>query len=288
MEDSAQLMKRGLAANIAARGWLETNYYQLGSDYRQSGNSNDLLSYMTQMGGAPILDYALNYAPGDGTPLARLGYASYLASWALVNSSTPETDYGYWYKGKKSDGAASWHFNPQKYTRSDVFANQGQPRGGLPIDGEIDNGFSDALLGASTVVIADPVFGLIALGGEVSRADGAMRIALHDGVEERLIVRTARSKLDISLDRDGFDTSSEPVIIHDSGGIDFILESRYRQSHVTTLTVQGAFEGRYEITSEGSSQEVVVAAPSRKLVVPLSVHGVRSRVIVRRLDDSKS
>ena len=60
-------------------------YYQLGSDYR--GNLTYLLSYMSQMGGWSILDYGLNFA-ADPTDYLRLGYASSLSSWALVNSGT--------------------------------------------------------------------------------------------------------------------------------------------------------------------------------------------------------
>ena len=45
-----------LLLNMSDRGWLETTYYQLGSDYR--GNLTYLLSYMSQMGGWSILDHA--------------------------------------------------------------------------------------------------------------------------------------------------------------------------------------------------------------------------------------
>ena len=40
-----------LRLNMSDRGWLETTYYQLGSDYR--GNLTYLLSYMSQVGHPP-------------------------------------------------------------------------------------------------------------------------------------------------------------------------------------------------------------------------------------------
>ena len=35
-----------------------------------------------------------------------MGYASYLSSWALLNSGTPESNYGYWYPGQANDEGA--------------------------------------------------------------------------------------------------------------------------------------------------------------------------------------
>jgi len=135
-------MENEIAANIAARGWLETNFYQLGSDLRQHGNSNYLLSYMTQMGGWSILDYALYYAK-DPEKYMRLGYASHLGSWALMNTGTPATNYGYWYPGRENDGAAAWAYGPEKYFRT--WAGPSQARGAWAYDGEIDSGFSGVL-----------------------------------------------------------------------------------------------------------------------------------------------
>ena len=96
-------MERQIQANIAARGWLESSYYLLGSDYRGGGNTDYLLSYMTQMGGWSIVDYALYYSD-DPTTYLRLGYASFLASWALINSGPHESNYGFWYPGAGCGG----------------------------------------------------------------------------------------------------------------------------------------------------------------------------------------
>ncbi len=83
-EQAENFMERQMAYNIACRGVLEPAYYWYGSDYR-STNATYTMSYMSQMGGWAILDYALKYAD-DPYALLRLGYGSVLSSWALVNA----------------------------------------------------------------------------------------------------------------------------------------------------------------------------------------------------------
>lgn len=53
-EDSRVFMERQLAAGLCVRGWLETNFYQLGADFG--------VSYMAAMGGWGVLDYGINFA----------------------------------------------------------------------------------------------------------------------------------------------------------------------------------------------------------------------------------
>ena len=43
---------------------------------------------------------------GFPTDYLRLGYASSLSSWALVNSGTPESGFGHWFPSANNDGAA--------------------------------------------------------------------------------------------------------------------------------------------------------------------------------------
>ena len=86
-----KFMNLQLRLNMSDRGWIEPTYYQLGSDYR--GNLTYLLSYMSQMGGWSIVDHALHFAT-DPTDYLRLGYASSLSSWALVNSGTEASGCG--------------------------------------------------------------------------------------------------------------------------------------------------------------------------------------------------
>jgi hypothetical protein len=70
-----RFLEKQIRANIADRGWLETAYYLLGSDYRAGMGGSYTLSYMSQMGGWSVLDYALHYA-GQPAEYLRLGYAS--------------------------------------------------------------------------------------------------------------------------------------------------------------------------------------------------------------------
>jgi len=96
-------------ANLACRGVLETNYWSLGSDFRGCGSASYTLSYMSQMGGWAVLDHALHYDPDPADHL-RLGYASLLSSWALMNTGDAASGYGFWTPGAKHDGTAGWGF----------------------------------------------------------------------------------------------------------------------------------------------------------------------------------
>ena len=89
------------------------------------------------MGGWSVLDYALNFATNPA-PYLRLGYASYLSAWALVNSGTPESNYGYWYPGKANDGAAGGGFEPSANGRMWLVPSATLGRGSWFFASEID------------------------------------------------------------------------------------------------------------------------------------------------------
>ena len=172
-----------LLLNVSDRGWLETTYYQLGSDYR--GNLTYLLSYMSQMGGWSILDYALHFA-ADPTDYLRLGYASSLSSWALVNSGTEESGYGYWFPGKANDGAAGGGFMPDPIGRA--WIGKEMTRGAWYYSAEEDVGYAGALRSNATIVADDPVFGELAYGGVLSRSGNSVRVLARDGLRARFHV----------------------------------------------------------------------------------------------------
>ncbi|HEY3391284.1 MAG TPA: DUF5695 domain-containing protein, partial [Lacipirellulaceae bacterium] len=111
LEVAQRFLERQIAANLFCRGCIEPAYYLLGSDYRGSGGNSYTLTYMSQMGGWAVLDYALHFA-ADPSAHLRLGYASYLSAWALMNTGTPESNYGYWYPGEANDGGAGGGFEP--------------------------------------------------------------------------------------------------------------------------------------------------------------------------------
>jgi hypothetical protein len=118
---------------------------------------------MSQMGGWAVLDYALNVAR-DPSPYLRLGYASYLSAWALMNTGTPQSNYGYWYPGEANDGAAGGGFEPASYGRT--WLGQPHHRGSWNFSSEIDLGYCGALRTAATVLADDPIFGRFCFGGE--------------------------------------------------------------------------------------------------------------------------
>ena len=71
-------MENQIACNVACRGLLEPAYFWYGSDYR-GNNMHYTLSYMSQMGGWALLDYACYHAQ-DPFGILRLAYGSLLLS----------------------------------------------------------------------------------------------------------------------------------------------------------------------------------------------------------------
>ncbi len=261
--DGINFMERQLQANIALRGAVEPAYYYLGSDFRGKSDSYTL-SYMSQMGGWSILDYALHYS-NDPADYIRLGYQSYLSSFALINSGTPETNYGYWYPGKENDGASGWAFEPQKYANPWIQKQQG--RGPWFYDGEIDLGFGGATRMAATVVTNDPVFGMVAYGGDLVKKNGTLNVVPKDGLRRRFFFRDGTNKIDIELNRDGFAKGTTVVLGAKGNLVKFDLENRTSDTHVVNITLAG-LKGSYTVTVNGIQQKktFVADAPS---VIPI-------------------
>ena len=191
-------MEKQIRANLADRGGLEPTFYHMGSDVRQEGDCEYLLSYMSQLGGRSVLDYALNYAgrrdgaeedpyPDETTSLwMRTGYASYLSSFMLINTGT---DYP-WYGGEINRGAAGWAFEPLRKGRT-FFPNFHDVNNApWPYDGEIDNGFIGAMRTSCSVYYRDDVFGFVFLGGHTEEiAPGKVRLVPADGLRQRFYFR---------------------------------------------------------------------------------------------------
>jgi hypothetical protein len=209
---SQRFLELEMQANIFCRGWLEPAYYLYGSDIRGSGGNSYTLTYMSQMGGSSVLDYALYHAT-DYAPYLRLGYASSLSSWALLNSGTPESNYGYWYPGKENDGGAGGGFEPAPYGMT--WLEQPHHRGSWYYACEIDLGFCGALRGARTVLADDPLFGRICLGGDVRSANGSVEVVPKDGVRRRFHALIANQRLHVTLDQARF-ASNRPIVVGES------------------------------------------------------------------------
>jgi hypothetical protein len=279
-KDAEAFLVEQMRLNLSCRG-QEPAYYYLGSDFRGNAGASYTLSYMAQMGGWAVEDYALNFAK-DPIPYLRLGYASYLSSWALLNSGTPESNYGYWYPGQANDGGASGGFEPAALGRA--WLGNKQVHGAWWYDGEIDLGFSGALRTAATVVSDDPLFGLIAYGGDLERSGGSVRVVPKDGLRTRFYIVRGASRVQITLDRDGF--AKDQVVAFDDSlrQIDFQLENRGGGQHDSTLHLQGLPAGSYRMSVNGVTLSTLQIQAGESHDVKLRVRAATStRVTIGRL-----
>lgn len=281
-------MKSQLAANLACRGWLETSYYHLGSDFRASGSGGYCLSYMSQMGGWAILDYALEFAE-DPSEYLRLGYASLMSSWALVNSGDEESNYGYWFPGKLHDGTAGWGFCPQKVGQEwnrgcwDKEAG-GVQRGIWPVCGEIDHGLTAGVEAACTIVYEDPIFGMTVYGGTINDKKDRVEVYTCDGVRQRFYFIRDGVRLHVFLDRDGFDMEKPVMIFEGLEQICFQLESRNEDSHKTRLAIQGLPRGSYKVLVDSKTLQTLQINDGQEAVctVPVSAGTKVINVTIRK------
>lgn len=241
--------QRQIVANLFCRGWLEPAYYLLGSDYRASGGNAYTLSYMAQMGGWAVLDHALHDAP-EPHALLRLGYASFLSSWALLNTGTEQSGYGYWYPGKANDGGAGGGFEPAP--NGLTWLDQPHHRGSWYYACEIDLGFCGALRAARTILADDPVFGRVCHGGLWHEEDGALTIVPRDGVRRRIHARLAGRRLDLELRAGRF----VAVRLGADGGITASIEGWAEGAHGVVLDVRGLASGRWRVSTATGSRVV--------------------------------
>jgi hypothetical protein len=279
-DDAYRFMEMQMKCNIACRGWLEPSYFLLGSDYRASGNAEYTLSYMAQMGGWSILDYALHIC-ADPYPYLRLGYASYLSSWALMNTGTEESNFGYWFPGKENDGGAGGGFEPAPY--GITWLDQEHHRGSWYYSCEIDLGFTGALRCAATILADDPEFGLYCYGGDLKKLDHGMEITMKDGLRKRLHVLYNSCRMHLYIEN-GQISSGHPVFLGDAfSEISLIVEAPMKETStgseaVIDIKLSGLPEGLYNVwagdrmlTSEDFSRERAVMIPSRQSTVPVRI-----------------
>lgn len=210
--DLERFVKEEITGNVATRGWLETAYHQLGCE----GG----MRYMSQMGGWALLDNAL-YQSADPTPLLRLGYASLLSSWSLMNTGRLETNNGFWFPGPGNDGAAGSAFIREAYGSN--WFGKAQKRGAWTYGGEIDLGFGGALRAAAVIVTEDPIFGLVAYGGEVSKDKKTYLVVPRDGLRKRFHAVFGKDRLHLILDRDGFAAEKPVKVSRSLDEVSFVL-----------------------------------------------------------------
>jgi len=252
LASAQRFMERQITANLFCRGVLEPTYYYLGSDFRGSGGNAYTLTYMAQMGGWSVLDYALNFAT-DPAPLLRLGYASYLSAWALMNTGTPESNYGYWFPGKANDGGAGGGFEPAPFGRT--WLGQPHHRGSWNFACEIDLGYCGALRTAATILADDPIFGRFCFGGDWKKVADGIEMIPKDGLRKRLVVLIDNRKLFLQLDAARF-ASGQPVGIQgDVSALSFTVEGDNPKQHFAELRIRGLAPGRFALNGDKGTVE---------------------------------
>lgn len=245
IQQAQQFMTNEINANFFTRGYPETAYYLNGSDYRALGGDTWLLSYMAQMGGWGLLDYALNYAT-NSTEYLRLGYASILSGWATVNSGTPASNYGFWYPGAANDGGAGDGFeaSPSNVT----WLGQPMDRGLWYYCGEGNLGFCGAVRAAATILADDPIFGRFCYGGTWQSTATNLEIVPLDGVRQRFHAMLNSGALHVAIDTDRFASGQFIVLQPDLSAVGFALETGNPSAHTARLHLSG-IAGTYTLSN---------------------------------------
>jgi len=279
-EKARAFLDKQMAANLFCRGWLTPAYYLLGSDIRGGGGNSYTLTYMSQMGGWGVLDYGLNFAANPADYL-RLGYASCLSSWALMNTGTPQSNYGYWFPGQDKDGGAGGGFEPAPF--GTTWLGQAHHRGSWMYASEIDLGYCGALRAAATILADDPIFGRFCYGGDWRKTGKGLEVIPKDGVRRRFNAMLDNGQLSLILDNDHFSASRPIILKNDLSSVDFSLETGNPAAHAATLRLSAFASGQYIVRDAKTIIATVNLAGGREAVVPLPMEdGSRDFTITRK------
>ena len=272
LQEARQFMDTQMAANIFCRGWLETPYYHYGSDYRQQAGDVYTLSYMAQMGGWGVMDYGLYFATNPA-PFLELGYGSYLSAWALMNTGTGDSNYGYWYPGAANDGACGGGFEPSPYNTTWL----GQPahRGSWYYSCEENLGFCGAIRMAATVLADDPIFGRFCYGGDWQQVTNVIQITPKDGVRQRFHAMLNTGQLHLVLDNDRFAATNSISLRDDLSLVTFVIETPNPAAHNAILRISTSDAGACEVsdTSGTITNLNLQAGQEAQLVLPMGAGG---------------
>ncbi len=272
--DAMRFMKQQHYAGLAVRGWLETKYFLLGSDFTTSSDKH-CLSYMARMGGWSILDYGLRFSDKPWDWL-QLGYASYLSAWSLMNTGTEESNYGFWAPGKENDGATGWAFMSAKEGRA--WIRKDIERGAWFYDGEQDLGHGSAVRIAETILAEDPLFGMIAYGGKLDIKGNNYSVIPRDGLRTRFWVVTKNERLGMELERDGFAKETEVVFSSSEKEISAILENRSGDKHITRIFITSP--DIWELRLDG--QKCKLEKANGKLYADMAISGKSHKLTIKR------
>jgi hypothetical protein len=278
ISDSATdyFLKRQLDGNLALRGIIEPGYNKLGTAWASSYS----LDYMSQMGGAAILDYAVNFSKEPANHI-NIGYNSILSSWALMN--TGKNGVGYWYPNKINDGAVGWVFTNWQFGTT-WFRNISTPRGPWQYCGEIDHGLVGGVHALATYVVNDPLFGFVAYGGKLSADDAGYNTVPLDGVRRRFFIQNGNQFLSVIIRQDGFKKDAEIKVARNYDKISFSIEKRIACSHECTISLSGLKQGRYKVTVGGDEMSSFdIAGESSKIDVKFLFEEEFSLVEITRI-----
>jgi Family of unknown function (DUF5695) len=263
-----------IRANLFCRGVLEKAYYYYGSDYRGGAGDAFTLTYMSPMGGWGVLNHAL-YDRREPEATIRLGYASILSAWSLMNTGSQETGFGYWFPGEANDGGTGGGFEPAAHGMT--WLGQPHRRGPWYYSSETDLGYCGALRSASTIVADDPIFGRFCFGGEMRAEKASLHIIPRDGVRRRLHLRTAGQQIDLELTGARF-AKEEPIQWSiDQQRFLFALETETTGSGEVQLSIANLPRHSYKIICEGETQEF---HPDGTKSLRLRVPAGRSKAVV--------
>jgi len=271
-EDARSFMDRQHLAGLSVRGWLEPKYYIMGSDFTTNPDRHTL-SYMARMGGWSILDYGLNFSE-DPHDWLQLGYASYLSSFALMNTGREESNYGYWFPGEQNDGALGMAFMSAKHDRA--WYQKDEDRGAWRYDGEQNLGMAVVTRSASTILSNDPLFGWIAYGGNLSKNASEFRIRPADGVGLRFWVVTDTLRVGAELDRDAW---TDVVVSRDLDEIELTLETQ-DGSHKTKLTLHTYGNQAWVVYQDG--RRLTVQPNEKQVNYTLNVTDSQHTITIKR------
>lgn len=274
-------MEKQVNFNVGSRGWLEKAYYLYGSDYRGGENDHYMLSYMAQMGGESLLDYSLYFSP-DPYKYLRLSYGSLLSSWALMNTGTKQSNYGFWYPGKINDGGAGGGFEPLAFTTT--WLGQSQGRGPWYYGSEIDLGFTGYLRASAMILADDPVFGMTAFGGVLKKEGNDYKIIPKDGVRRRLHLLWDHQKVHLTLKYACFEADKPIIASHSFDNISFYLADPGQSPHPGLLLIKGLPKGKYSIMVNRKTVSTFNSDSSKKMKITFPVEPVFQRVEISRRD----
>lgn len=272
-DHALEFMERQLYASLSTRGWLESQYYRLGSDIRDDAR----LSYMSRMGGWAVLDYGIRFADNPYDWLQH-GYASYLASFSLMNTGTPGSGYGYWAPGAINDGALGQAFQPAKH--DGTWMGYEEDRGPWRYDSEQNLGMGAVTRMASTILAEDPLFGWFAYGGKLDKSAGDFKIWPRDGVRIRFWLVDNDSRTGIELERDGF-SKNEPVIVNkERDRIELPIENITGDAHITRLFLDTEDAHQWHLSMDGKVLKAY--GKDKKAVFDLPVENSRHSVVIEK------